>query len=93
MPLAELCGTKLSPMEYLVQRFEAVQPVETAEHAWFDTGMLFAETGRPIFAYFERNIHANMQPWFFWISGRTRRSRRAGAKQSSARRFPGKTGR
>lgn len=65
LPLAELCGTKLSPMEYLVQRFEAVQPVETAEHAWFDTGMLFAETGRPIFAYFERNIHANMQPWFF----------------------------
>ena len=65
LPLAELCGTKLSPMEYLVQRFETVQPVETAEHAWFDTGMLFAETGRPIFAYFERNIHANMQPWFF----------------------------
>ena len=65
LPLADLCGTKLSPMEYLVHRFEAVQPVETAEHAWFDTGMLFAETGRPIFAYFERNIHANMQPWFF----------------------------
>lgn len=65
LALAELCGTKLSPMEYLVQRFETVQPVETTEHAWFDTGMLFAETGRPIFAYFERNIHANMQPWFF----------------------------
>jgi len=35
--------------------FDEVLPTETAEAAWFDTGMVFAETGKPIYAFFEKN--------------------------------------
>lgn len=64
--LGALCGTQVNPMEYLTRRFDEVLPTETAEAAWFDTGMVFAETGKPIYAFFEKNLRPGAsQPWFF----------------------------
>ena len=64
--LGALCGTQVNPMEYLARRFDEIWPTETADAAWFDTGMVFAETGRPIYAFFEKNLRPGAsQPWFF----------------------------
>ena len=64
--LNALCGTQVAPMEYLTRRFDQIVPTETPDAAWFDTGMVFAETGKPIYAFFEKNLRPGaVQPWFF----------------------------
>ena len=64
--LSTLSGARIVPMEYLVERFEHILPTQTENAAWFDTGLTFRSVGRPIYAYFERNLRPGaLQPWFF----------------------------
>ena len=61
--LSAASGAHIVPMEYLVERFERLMPTQTENAAWFDTGLTFRSTGRPIYAYFERNLRPGaLQP-------------------------------